>query len=53
MNVNETDYWWDQATSYRELAQEAHYPELRREYLELAEACDEIAADFEARMPSG
>jgi hypothetical protein len=51
--VSETDYWWDQAARYRELAQEAQYPELRREYFELAKACDEVAADLEARMPSG
>ena len=51
--MSETDYWWDQAARYRELAQEAHYHELRREYLDLAATCDEVAADIEARMPSG
>ncbi len=49
----ETNYWWDQAAHYRELAQEAQYPERRREYLELAATCEKVAADIEARMPSG
>jgi len=49
----ETDYWRDRAARYRELAQTAQDPALHEEYLELAKACDEVAADVEERMPSG
>jgi hypothetical protein len=49
----DTDYWWDRAARYRELAQAAQDSEQRKEYLELAEACDEVAADIEEHMPSG
>lgn len=46
-------YLRDQAEKFRELANSDVDAERARELRELAETCDEIAADWEARQTAG
>jgi len=46
-------YLRDQATQYRERAGRAENPETRRELLELAATCEQVANNIEDRAASG
>jgi hypothetical protein len=53
MQQHNSDYYRDQATKYRELAEKAPDAAARREYLELAAACDEAADRLDDLRASG
>lgn len=48
-----SDYLREQATKYRELAEKAEDPAVKKEFLELAETCEEVANDLDDRRASG
>jgi len=48
-----SDYLREQAAEYRELAKKADDPAIKSELLELAVACEEVAADIDDRRASG
>lgn len=48
-----SDYYREQAVAYRELAEKAPSPEAKKEYLELAAACDEAADRMDDMRSSG
>lgn len=52
-NMDEADYLRDQAAKLRERAQKAKNPKARRELLDHAVACEEIANDIDDRAVSG
>src|SRR6516165_2950650 len=45
------DYFRQQATMYRELAQKTEYSFIKQELLELAAVCEEVANNIEDRQP--
>ncbi|MDC7785471.1 hypothetical protein PQJ75_27155 [Rhodoplanes sp. TEM] len=47
------DYLRDQAVKYRELAEKAGDDFVRKELIELAAVCEEVANDIEDRLTSG
>jgi len=47
------DYLRDLAVAYRQLAAIALGPKLRDEYLDLAQACEEIANEVEDQLTPG
>ena len=47
------EYLREQARTFRELAATVRDPTRERELNELADTCDEIAAEWEARQPAG
>jgi hypothetical protein len=51
--MHDSDYFREQAVKYRELAEKALDAAAKREYLELALACDEVADQIEDRRASG
>ncbi len=53
MQQHNSDYYRDQATKYRELADKAPDAAARREYLELAAACDDAADRLDDLRASG
>jgi len=48
-----SDYLREQAAEYRRLAEKADDPDVKRELLELAADCDEIALRIDDRRASG
>ena len=48
-----SDYLREQATKYRELAEKAEDPVVKKEFLELADTCEEVANDLDDRRASG
>lgn len=46
-------YLREQATKYRELAETAEDPVVKKEFLELADTCEEVANDLDDRRASG
>jgi hypothetical protein len=48
-----SDYLREQAGKYRELAEKAEDPQIKRELLELAEICEEVASNIDDRRASG
>ena len=48
-----SDYLRDQATKYRELAEKAEDSLIKKEFLELAVICDEVANKIDDRRASG
>jgi hypothetical protein len=48
-----SDYYREQAAKYRELAEKAPDAAARKEYLELATACDEAADRLDDMRASG
>ena len=48
-----SDYLREQATKYRELAEQADDPVVKKEFLELADTCEEVANDLDDRRASG
>jgi len=47
------DYFRDQATLYRRLAEKTEDSLIKQELLDLAEICEEVANDIEDRLPGG
>ena len=47
------DYLREQATRYRELAAQATDDFVKKELMELASVCEEVANDIEDRLTSG
>ena len=48
-----SDYYRDQALKYRELAEKATEAGAKKEYLELADACEEVADRLDDIRASG
>ena len=48
-----SDYYRDQAPKYRELAESAADAAAKKEYLELADACEEVADRLDDIRASG
>jgi hypothetical protein len=48
-----SDYLRDEAAKYRELAERDHDTRAKREFLELANICEEVANDMDDRRVSG
>jgi hypothetical protein len=46
-------YWWDEATKFKEFARAANNPRERKEFIELAEVCEDVAAKLEERATGG
>jgi hypothetical protein len=46
-------YWFDEAAKYNDQAAEAEDPAERKEYLELANICLDIATRLEERVTAG
>jgi hypothetical protein len=46
-------YWFDEATKFQDHAAEAEDPSERKEYLELADVCLELAMRLEERVTAG
>ena len=53
MQQHSSDYYREQAEKYRELAENTPDPAARREYLELAAACEEAADRMDDMRSSG
>ena len=53
MQQHNSDYYREQAEKYRELAESTPDPAARREYLELAAACEEAADRMDDMRSSG
>lgn len=51
--MTEASYWWDEAERFRERAKATTDPEEMLELFELADTCADLAAEIEARAPSG
>ena len=51
--MNFDDYLRDEARKYRKLAEQAADPVIKKELLELADICDEVADNIEDRMTAG
>jgi hypothetical protein len=47
------DYLRDQAVKYRLLAEKADDPFIKKELMELAEVCEEVANEIEDRATAG
>jgi uncharacterized protein Yka (UPF0111/DUF47 family) len=47
------DYLRNQATMYRQLAEQADDPAVQNEMLELASVCDEVANNMEDHLTGG
>lgn len=47
------DYLRDQATRYRDLATKAKDDYIKKELIELASVCEEVANDIEDRLTAG
>jgi hypothetical protein len=48
-----SDYLREQAAKYRELAEKAEDAFVKKEFLELADICEEVANDMDDRRVSG
>ena len=48
-----SDYLRDQAAKYRELAAQNEYSFAKKEFLELADICEEVANDMDDQRVSG
>lgn len=49
----ETSYWWDQAEKFRDQARATDDPPRPQQLLELANVCDDVAAEAEGRATGG
>ena len=47
------NYLRDEAAKYRQLAETAEDPFIKRELLDLAAVCEEVANSMEDRLPGG
>jgi hypothetical protein len=47
------EYLREQAAKFRTLADQTGDPALRQEFRELADTCEQVAVEIEARAPSG
>ena len=53
MRNHNSDYYREEAARYRKLAEAAADPAKKQEFLELAEACEEIADSIDDLRASG
>ena len=53
MRNHNSDYYREEAARYMKLAEAATDPVKKQEYLELAEACEDIADGIDDRRASG
>jgi hypothetical protein len=51
--MHNSDYYREQAAEYRKLSEAAEGPAAKREFLELAEACEEAADKIDDCRASG
>jgi hypothetical protein len=51
--MHNSDYYREQAAEYRKLAEAANDPAAKKEFLELAEACEEAADKIDDCRASG
>jgi len=51
--IHYSDYLREQATKYRELAEKAEDALIKKEFLELAEICEQVANEIDDRRASG
>ena len=51
--IHYSDYLREQATKYRELAEQADDDVIKQEFIELAEICEQVANDIDDRRASG
>ena len=51
--MHNSDYLREQAATYRELAEKADDPLIKKEFLELAAVCEEVADRIDDRRASG
>ena len=51
--MEDAAFWRDQGAKFRRRAEDVDDPELRTELVELAEICEEVAAEIEDRAPAG
>jgi hypothetical protein len=51
--VHYSDYLREEAAKYREIAEKAIDPFVKKEFLDLADACEEAANDMDDRRASG
>ena len=49
----DADFWFDQATMFRQQANAVRDPEAREEFRELAKVCDTVACKLEEHAPGG
>ncbi len=49
----EATYWWEEAMKFSEHAESIDRPDEREEFLELANICKDVAAQFNHRFPGG
>jgi hypothetical protein len=48
-----SDYLWEQAAEYRQLAEEAEDPAIKQDLFETAAVCEEVANNIDYRRTSG
>ncbi|MGE0563538.1 MAG: hypothetical protein AB7O50_03400 [Pseudolabrys sp.] len=48
-----SDYLREQADNYRKLAEAADDPFIKKEFIELADVCEEVANDIDERRKGG
>lgn len=53
MRNHNSDYYRDEAARYKQLAEAATDPVKKQEFLELAEACEDVADSIDDRRASG
>ena len=51
--MHNSDYYREQATKYRELAEKAKEPAAKQEFLELAATCEDVADKIDDCRASG
>ena len=51
--MHNSDYYREQAAKYRQLAEDAKEPAAKKEFLELAETCEEAADKMDDCRASG
>jgi hypothetical protein len=49
----DADFWFDQATMFRQQADAVRDPDAREEFRELAKVCDTVACKLEEHAPGG
>ena len=48
-----SDYLWEQAAEYRQLAEEAEDPAIKKDLFETAAVCEEVANNIDYHRTSG
>ncbi len=51
--MEDAAFWREQGAKFRRRAETSGDPALKAELVELAEICDEVAAEIEDRAPAG